>query len=177
MSQESNSEPIVQIVTTGAPEGEATPRVPLWVRHRVPLLAAGGVLGALLLVLLGLGMGLFVREFNEKQYVEQITLLRGALQKNAQGWRDARLALEQAQAGQQQAEAAREKLAQELTQAKTALGQALEQARQASAVAASNPEPQAIPKQDGYLRFGNHRCVIRPGEKRQDLSKCLQDNQ
>ncbi|WP_148714594.1 hypothetical protein [Chitinolyticbacter meiyuanensis] len=181
-----SDEPIVEIVTTSEPAVEvvdetAPAKASLLQRFRLPLMIAGAVLGVLLLLGLGLGLGFFIREFNEKQYVDQITLLRGALQRNADGWREARLANEAAQAeliglkaGQLAVTASYAAAQTEIKQLREALATAsaaAHAATQPAAPAVTGAAPSSGNK--GYLRFGNTRCVIRPGEKIDDMANCL----
>ncbi|GAA5786276.1 hypothetical protein [Chitiniphilus shinanonensis] len=175
-------EPVIEIVTTSdedeAPDAPA-PSVVLppgqasfLHRYRLPLLLGGGALLGLLLLGVGLLLGMFVREFNEKQYVDQIVLLRGALEKNAEARDTAHQELAAAAAERQALENERDGLKEQLALSQQALKSALAQISTLTPA----PEPKIEPGPDGnsgYLRFGNKNCLIRPGQDRAELEKCL----
>ncbi|TJZ74829.1 hypothetical protein [Chitiniphilus eburneus] len=184
---ESDRQPIIEIVTTSSAEAELDPPEPgqaaqpaasssFLRRFQLPLMIGAGVLLALLLFGIGLGLGLFVREFNEKQYVDQITLLRGALERNATGWEEARKSLEDAETRQKEVEGERDELKSQLDVVQQALKSALAQI----STLTPTPTPRIVPSTDAtgarYLRFGNKNCLIRPGQDRVELENCFQEH-
>ncbi|WP_255990182.1 hypothetical protein [Chitinolyticbacter albus] len=175
-----SDQPIVEIITTDQPvieaAGDASTTPSVLQRFRLQLMIAGGVLGVILLLGIGLAVGYFVREFNEKQYVDQITLLRSALQRNADGWREARLATEAMQGKLTElnaTHAATEASYAVLKGEFEALKAQVAAASAAAHAATQPPAAAAAPADKGYLRFGNTRCVVRPGQKLSEMAGCL----
>ena len=147
-------------------------KLSVFVRLRIPMIIAGGVLGAIVFLLIGLGLGKVKLSVERKQFTEKAAAFNERL-KDAE---NEKKIYEVKAEGLKKMHDLQKSRADELQKKLEETTQLLSQAQQsiASATASASATSRAkTPEPKQYLRFGNVDCTVGTQAQNNDWKACL----
>ncbi len=159
---------------------ELAPKVSLMQKLRLPLMIGGGVLAAIVFLLIGIGIGSAKRNADIKGYEERIANMKKRVETSSSEQKilEAKLeGLTSGMKGYKESEESRNALLASLQQKLACFELAASQALAAEQVAlqsgAAKRTKPGEPATPGYVRFGNSSCTLVAGGGGEGWKECL----